>query len=72
MDYGPRIKALREELGMSQRDLAKRMAVTPAAVAQWEAGSKKISMDNLLALADVLNCSLDALFGREPPEHISA
>ena len=72
MEYRPHIKELRERLGISQRDLAKGMAVTPAAVAQWETGSNKISMDNLLALADVLNCSLDALFCREPPERTSA
>ena len=72
MSYRIRVKELREQLGMSQRELAKRMSVTPAAVALWESGTNRVTMDNLLVLADVFNCTLDELFGREPPERTSA
>lgn len=60
------IRRLREDLGMSQRYVADRIGVTPAAVAQWELGMNKPSADNLLALADLFGCTLDALFGRNP------
>lgn len=56
------IRRLRESLGMSQRDLAARLGLSPAAVAQWETGKNKPSMDNLLALAAIFDCPMDELF----------
>ena len=72
MECGTQIKRLRESLGMTQRKLAKEMNVSPAAVAYWETGKTIPSTEKLLSLADVFGCSLDALFGREPPERTSA
>ena len=72
MEYRPQIKAMRDRMGMSQRDLAARLGLSPGAVALWELGRNNPTMENLLALADVLDCTLDELFGREPPERTSA
>lgn len=62
-----KIRELREAKGLSQRQVAEAMRVTPGAVAKWELGYTKIALDNLLTLADLFGCTTDALLGREPP-----
>ena len=72
MEYTLKIRELREARDLTQRQAAKELRVTPGAVAKWETGATVPTLDNLLAVADLLGCSLDALFGREPPERTSA
>ena len=43
MCYAKRILTLRDKLGISQRELAKKFGVSPGAVAHWEAGQRDIS-----------------------------
>ena len=72
MRYKNRVKLLREARGLTQRDLAARLNVTPATVAQWETGVNGLSLKNAVALADLFGCTLDAILGREPSEHTPA
>lgn len=58
------IKKLREAAGMRQYELAARMGVKQASVSAWESGKAMPSAENLLKLADVLGCTVDALLGR--------
>lgn len=58
---------LRESRGMDQRGLAAKLGVSPAAVAMWERGYHLPATENLLALATLFGCSVDAVLGREPP-----
>ena len=58
---------LREGRGLDQRGLAAELGVSPGAVAQWERGYNLPGTDNLLALANLFGCSVDAVLGREPP-----
>ena len=51
MRYKNRVKLLREARGLTQRDLAARLKVTPATVAQWETGVNGLSLKNAVALA---------------------
>lgn len=67
MAYNLRLRELREKQGLSQRQVAERLNVTPGAVARWELGDNKPTMDNLLALAALLDCSTDALLSRDFP-----
>lgn len=60
-----RLKALREQKGMTQRELGDRVGVTLQAVSQWEAGIKRPSVANLERLADVLETTTDAILGRD-------
>lgn len=66
------LKELREARGMTQRQLAKALGVSPGAVAKWELGYSDISMGNLVALADAIGCTTDAILGRAGPEQTSA
>lgn len=60
------IKRLREAAGLRQYELANLMGVKQASVSAWESGKAMPSAENLLKLADILECSVDALLGREP------
>lgn len=68
MTYALQIRRLRESRGMTQRQMADRLGLSPAAVAHWELGRKKPTTDNLLAMAELFGCSTDAILGREPPD----
>ena len=70
MSSGQRIKEAREDLRISQPELAKRARVTKSAVSQWENGStKELKADHLLAVAKALNVSPDWLAtGRGPKQ----
>lgn len=63
------IKELREAAGLSQTALAARIGVLPCAVSIMEKPGRFPDVARLPALADVLGCSIDALFGRTAPEH---
>lgn len=58
------IKKIREAAGMRQYELADRMGVKQASVSAWESGTAMPSAANLLKLADILDCTVDALLGR--------
>lgn len=53
--------------GLSQEELAQRLSVSRQAVSKWETGDSAPDLNNLLALADTLELSLDTLCGRESP-----
>lgn len=59
------IKKIRESRGMLQYELANRMGVKQASVSAWESGKAMPSAENLLKLADILECTVDALLGRK-------
>lgn len=56
----------RKAAGMTQAQLAEAIGVERPALAMWEIGASWPSARILPALADVLLCSIDALY--EPPE----
>ena len=60
------IKKIRESRGMLQYELANRMGVKQASVSAWESGKAMPCAENLLKLADILECTVDALLGRVP------
>lgn len=60
-----RITQLREEKGLSQRALAKKIGASPKAVNFWESGKVEPSAKFICALADEFEVSCDYLLGRE-------
>lgn len=63
------IKELRIAAGLSQADVVRAMNVDSAAVCRWESGQAMPRADKLPALADLLGCTIDALYGRADPGH---
>jgi len=54
----------RRELGLTQQQIGEALGVDQAAVARWESGEFRPRGKNLIALADLLRCSVDDLLGR--------
>ncbi len=55
------IKMLRDNLGITQDQLAQKLDVTQGAVAQWEAGLSKPEIVRLPKLAKALGITVDDL-----------
>ena len=58
-----RIKTLREQAGMSQEKLAKRLGITRSSVNAWEMGISTPSMQYIAELAGLFRVSADYLLG---------
>lgn len=64
MNYIERIKNLREDNDLTQTQLAKELHISQRAYSHYEAGTRKIPIDIIIAIADYYNCSIDYLLGR--------
>ena len=60
-----RIRQLRQDRGISQVDLAKRLNVTKQSVSNWENDNIQPSIEMLQRIADIFSVSTDYLLGRE-------
>lgn len=60
-----RIKERRRELKMTQTELAKEANLTPAAISQFESGTRKPSFNTLSSLSDALKVTTDYLLGKK-------
>jgi transcriptional regulator with XRE-family HTH domain len=68
---GQRLRAERERHGVSLRELARRLAISPSALSQIETGRSRPSVGTLYAIVSELGLSLDELFGSRPPADAS-
>lgn len=64
---GAALHALRTERGLSQRELAALIGVTPSAVSQAERGERGLSLETVLRVSERLDVSVDALLRGERP-----
>ncbi len=62
-----KIKSLRLSRGFSQKSIAKLLGVTDRAVSKWETGLSQPSAQNMIALAKILNVSIDDLVSNKEP-----
>jgi transcriptional regulator with XRE-family HTH domain len=62
--FAERLRELREQRGMTQKDLAQKMGVTDAAVGMWERGQREPGLITLRHLAELFGVSTDYLLGR--------
>ena len=63
MELGERIKALRLEKSLTQKELGKYLDVSEMSVRCWEYGTKNPSMSAIVALAHLFGVSTDYLLG---------
>ncbi len=61
------LRWLRSSKGLTQADLAAKVGTTSRVVSSWERGESALSLEDAALIADVLDCSLDELAGREWP-----
>ena len=62
-----KIKEHREAMGLTRIQVAERLGISKVAVRKWEVGLAMPNADKLPALADLLHCTIDALYGRAGP-----
>ena len=65
INLGKTIQMLREERGMSQKELAQRVGVSTGAIGNYEIGLRRPKFETIEALADVFNVPLGILLGDE-------
>jgi len=61
-DFGPRIKHLRTQKGMTQLELAKRLGVSTTIMSAYETGLRKPSYDVLMEMVLFFNVSMNWIF----------
>lgn len=72
MSLSEKILSLRTQLGLSQEELAEKLAVSRQSVSKWETGQSVPDLDKLIKLADLFGISVDELVREgerpQPPE----
>lgn len=66
--FGERLVAAREEVGMSQRELAEKLGITQRALSWWEREPVSLKPEQLAALTIALNITADFLLGIDLPK----
>ena len=61
-----RLKELRAERGLSQKDVSDALACSVTVYSRYETGAREPSIDVLIRLADFYGVTLDELVGRTP------
>ena len=68
MTLGQKIKKLRNEQGLTQKDLAENVNVTFQTVSKWEKDENEPDVSTLRKLANLFGCSMDYLLSEDEPE----
>jgi transcriptional regulator with XRE-family HTH domain len=66
---GARLKELREGVGLTQKELAAKAALSQRAISHWEQGLREPGWSNVLALAEALG--VDCLAFQQLPADVS-
>ena len=64
-DFGSRLKAIRNQRGLTQRKLAEEIGKSVQAVSSYERNSQIPPIEVMISIAGVLNVSLDYLVDRQ-------
>lgn len=65
MNISERLKELRQELNLTQRELAKILSISPTCYAGYEQGYRQPDLKTLKKIANFFNVSTDFLLGKE-------
>lgn len=63
-----KLQTLRKKYGFSQKQVAEKLRVSPSIVSGYETGERTPSIEVLLAISYMYQCSVDSLLGRQPME----
>lgn len=70
VDFGTRLKSLRTQMGLTQKQLAERLGVTKSVVSYYELQERYPSPEILVKLARIFHVSTDYLLGVEISQYI--
>jgi len=65
VDFGSKLKELRSQHGMTQKQLATKLGVTKSVVSYYELAERYPSPEILIRIADIFHVSSDYLLGIE-------
>lgn len=63
MTYFERLRAIREDKDISQRDFARLMGTTPQQMSKYELGQQEMTVSRLIKACEILGVSADYLLG---------
>lgn len=63
--FNERLNILCKEFSVSRYELQKRTKISESVMRYWARGKTKPSVDNLIKIANALECSVDFVLGRE-------
>ena len=65
MEFSNVLKELREEKGLSQKQLAEKLDISQSAIAKWELSKTEPTAGALLLLSEFFNVTIGQLLGVE-------
>ena len=65
MNIGQKIKALRTANGISQKEFAKVISISPQAISKWENGKNMPDISMLPKITHIFGISIDELLGHK-------
>ena len=68
MEFNNKLYELRKQKGFSQEELANRLNVSRQTISKWEVGESTPDMENLVAISELFEISLDELVLNKVPE----
>ena len=72
MEFNNKLYELRKQKGFSQEELANRLNVSRQTISKWEVGESTPDMENLVAISELFEISLDELVLDKVPEEAAA
>lgn len=72
MTVGERIREIRQKAGLTQKQLADRMGVTPSHIGQYERGLRRPSNEKIKKFADALNIPFEILLADQIDNMVQA
>lgn len=64
-DLPTRLKTLRSNHGLSQKEVANQIGISPSIISAYETGERTPSTEIILALSHLFHCSTDYILGKE-------
>ena len=61
------LKKLRMRAGLNQREMAQKLGVDWRTYGSWERGERMINLSQACQCADILDCTVDEIAGRDTP-----
>ncbi len=62
LDYGKKLKLLRESKGLSQEELSDKLSVTKTTIGNYENGRRALTLEKLAEILEALNSSFNEFF----------
>lgn len=66
--FSERVKKVRKEAGLTQKELAQLLQLSIGTIAMWETGKREPKLETMVHLSNTLNTSVDYLLGLSEDE----